>query len=373
MEAGSIIKIALTTAGITVMLCSFWFLSVKKMTADFAVMWEILGVLLFLVGVVPGLSGWTEIFSETGKLMVTCVGAAGLFFCYLSSLLNSRLFMKNHELAIEISMLLQERNTDLEFQECQMQGEAGLSQKEVLIVLPVKNEEENIGKVLEQLSSPEIKGIADILCINDASSDASGEIIDKYPCMQIVNVFGLGYGSALQLGYKYAVRNKYQYVIQMDADGQHDVCNIPMIHRKLKETDDNGESPDIVLASRFMKGSSKFPVSAVKRFAFWLFRTMIYMVTGRKFADPTTGLQGLNRRAFSYYAQYNNFDYQYPDANMIMQMLLLNFRLVEIPAVMHVRTEGQSMHSGLEPVCYMLRMCLSVPSVVFRIKVLRRR
>ena len=162
-------------------------------------------------------------------------------------------------------------------------------------------------------------------------------------------------------------------MIQMDADGQHDVCNIPMIYRKLKASEPDGECPDIVLASRFMEGSSRFPVSAVKRFAFWLFRTMIHMVTGRKIADPTTGLQGLGSRAFSYYAQYNNFDHQYPDADMVMQMLLLNYRLTEVPAVMHARTEGKSMHSGLEPVSYMLRMCLSVPAVVFRIKVLRHR
>ena len=51
---------------------------------------------------------------------------------------------------------------------------------------------------------PEIERIADILCVNDASSDTSGEIISNYQCAQITNVFGLGYGSALQLGYKYA-------------------------------------------------------------------------------------------------------------------------------------------------------------------------
>lgn len=378
MEAGSIIKIAMATAGIVVMVCSFWFLAVKRMTADFAVIWEILGVLLIVIGAVPGLSGWTQNLFEKGEQLVICTGAAGLFFCYLFSLLSSGLSMKNHELAIEVSMLLQERGSHskasglLQSDHAEDSGRYK-SEKELLIILPVKNEEKNIGRVLEQLSWPEIGRIADILCINDASSDSSGEIMDGYPCIQIMNVFGLGYGSALQLGYKYAVRNRYQYVIQMDADGQHDVCNIPMIYQELKKTDANGETPDIVLASRFMEGSSGFPVSAVKKFAFWLFRTMIHAATGRKIADPTTGLQGLGRRAFSYYAQYNNFDYQYPDANMVMQMLLLNYRLTEVPAVMHVRTDGKSMHSGLEPVGYMLRMFISVLAVVFRIRVLRRR
>lgn len=39
-----------------------------------------------------------------------------------------------------------------------------------------------------------------------------------------------------------------------------------------------------------------------------------------------------------------------------MQMLLLGFRVREIPAVMHVRTTGVSMHCGLKPVLYMFRM-----------------
>lgn len=92
------------------------------------------------------------------------------------------------------------------------------------------------------------------------------------------------------------------------------------------------------------------------------------MVTGRRVADPTTGLQGLGRQAFTYYSKYTNFDYQYPDANMVMQMLLLGFQVDEMPAVMHARTDGRGMHSGMEPAWYMLRMFLSVLAVVFRVR-----
>ena len=66
---------------------------------------------------------------------------------------------------------------------------------------------------------------------------------------------------------------------------------------------------------------------------------------------------------------YNKFDDKYPDANMIMQMLLLGFRVAEIPAVMHARTEGVSMHSGLKPVIYMFRMMYSIVAVWVRIKI----
>lgn len=360
MEAGSIVVIAMIAAGIAVMLCSFWFLSVKKMTADFAVIWQIIGLALIITAISFRLSGWNREFLESGEMVLLGIGAAGLFVGYQFSLLISRLMMRNQELAINLSMLLQEKSGG-------GQGE----RKDLLIILPVRNEEKNISKVLELLSQPQIRKIADVLCINDASTDASSQIIDCYPCMQITNVYGLGYGSALQLGYKYAVRNHYRYVIQMDGDGQHDPCNVPLLYKRLQAKDSDGKTPDIVLASRFMEGSSKFRVSMWKRFAFSLFRAMIRAATGRRIADPTTGLQGLNRKAFMYYSKYNNFDFQYPDANMVMQMLLLGFQVDEMPAVMHARTDGKSMHSGLEPVGYMMRMILCVLAVVFRIKVLR--
>lgn len=360
MEAGGIVENAMIVVGIAVMLCSFWFLSVKKMTADFAVLWEIFGVILIVAGVVLRVSGWEAEVYTTAEAVILCIGAAGLLCGYQFSLLLSCQMMRNQDLAIDVSMLLGE-NT----------GTCRGAERELLIILPVKNEEKNIRKVLEQLTKQKIRDVADILCINDASSDASGEMIDQYPCMQIKNIYGLGYGSALQLGYKYAVRHRYRYVIQMDADGQHDVCNILPIYAKLQEKGSDGKGPDIVLASRFMEGSSEFKVSVWKKLAFGLFRGMIRAATGRRIADPTTGLQGLGENALAYYSAYNKFDYQYPDANMVMQMLLLGFRIEEIPATMHARTDGRSMHSGLEPVSYMLRMFLSVLSVVFRIKVLK--
>lgn len=56
---------------------------------------------------------------------------------------------------------------------------------------------------------------------------------------------------------------------------------------------------------------------------------------------------------------------------MIILMMLIKFRVVEIPAVMHARTEGKSMHSGLKPFWYMLRVMFSILIVVFRVKVLK--
>lgn len=233
--------------------------------------------------------------------------------------------------------------------------------------MPAHNEAENIGRVLDEMEAWNIRSIADVLVINDASEDATPQIIAEHGCPMLSNVFCLGYGGALQVGYKYAIREGYRYLIQMDADGQHDPCNIPVLYHRLLAED----CPDIVLGSRYLEGSRSFPLSLAKRLAHRLFRFIIRAAAGQAVTDPTSGLQGLSRRAFSYYAQYDHFDTRYPDANMIVQMLLLRFHLVEVPAVLRARQAGTSIHSGLKPLWYMLRMVFTTLAVIVRIRILK--
>ncbi len=240
--------------------------------------------------------------------------------------------------------------------------------KELLIIIPAYNEAKNIGDFLDKLEQPEIAGIADVLVMNDASKDNTAEIVRSRNHAVVTHVFNLGYGSGLQVGYNYALRNGYKYIIQMDADGQHDACNVTTIYQALTSQDENGKQPDIVLGSRFLEGSVSFKISKIKKIAITMFRFLIKLGTGKKIMDPTTGLQGLSQRAIEYYAGYGHFDDKYPDANMIMQMLMLGFRVTEVPAVMHARTEGVSMHSGLKPIKYMFRMIFSIIAVWIRVR-----
>lgn len=177
--------------------------------------------------------------------------------------------------------------------------------KEILIIIPAYNEQEQIGTLLERLNAPEISEVADVLVMNDASSDRTSAIARAHHVKVVTHVFHLGYGGGLQIGYKYAVRHKYKYVIQMDADGQHDVCNILPIYRALTTPDESGNLPDIVLGSRFLKGSVSFPVSRQKKIAISYFRALIHLLTGKTVLDPTTGLQGLNWRTFLLYSHTN--------------------------------------------------------------------
>lgn len=240
--------------------------------------------------------------------------------------------------------------------------------KPVLVIIPAYNEEKNIERVLKALREPEIAAFADVMVMNDASTDSTAEKVWSGGAYCVTHVFNLGYGGGLQVGYKYAARQDYRFVIQMDADGQHDVSNVTALYRALtSET-----RPDIVVGSRYMEDSSPYDPGLMKNLAYRWFRLILRQMTGKSIADPTSGLQGLSRRAIRFYSGYKHFDDRYPDANMLAQMLLLGFSVEQIPAVMHYRTRGKSMHSGLiKPAVYMLRMTLSLIAVWIRVRVLK--
>ncbi|WBW98607.1 glycosyltransferase family 2 protein [Oceanirhabdus sp. W0125-5] len=240
--------------------------------------------------------------------------------------------------------------------------------KELLIMIPAYNEEESIEGVLNKIYEAGINEIGDILVINDGSKDNTEKVVREFKVPIINQVCNMGYGSALQVGYKYAEKKGYEYVIQLDADGQHDISNIKTIYDCLKNKNLMfTETPDIVIGSRFLSDSSTFKTSKLKNIAISFFRVLIKIFTKNDITDPTSGLQGLNRRAFTYYAGYGNFDYKYPDINMIIQMIMQGYNIKEIPAVMHERENGESMHSGLiKPIKYMVIMILSTFNIILR-------
>ena len=94
-----------------------------------------------------------------------------------------------------------------------------MKKEKVLFVIPAYNEEENIEKVLKEIKKD--ADFADIIVVNDGSSDNTSSIVNKMKVNCIDMVYNVGYAMAVQTGIKYAYQNDYDYVIQFDADGQH--------------------------------------------------------------------------------------------------------------------------------------------------------
>lgn len=235
-------------------------------------------------------------------------------------------------------------------------------------MIPAYNEEQNIEVLLSEMYDARINEIGDILVINDGSEDNTEEIVRKFSVTILNQAFNMGYCFALQVGYKYAKKHGYEYVIQIDADGQHDICNIEKIYDCLKNKNlESSKAPDIVIGSRFLKDSVNFKIPKIKILIIMFFRILIKIFTKINITDPTSGLHGLNRVAFSHYAGYCKFDYYYPDVNMIIHMIMQGLYIKEIPAIMHERKIGQGMHSGIiKPIKYMVLIILSTLNIIIR-------
>ena len=221
-----------------------------------------------------------------------------------------------------------------------------MKNNKVLFVIPAYNEAENIEKVLNEIKID--VNYADILVINDCSSDNTAEIVRKNNVRCITNVFNMRYAMAVQTGLKYAYQNGYDYVIQMDADGQHIAKEAEKLYKEMINSD-----VDIVIGSRYLYNTG-YPCPLFRRIGTKMFELIISLFCHQKIADPLSGFQCLNKKVIEKYSRMGGYP-EYPDANLVIEMLLSGYKIKEVPVKMRIRENGVSMHSGiLKPVKYMI-------------------
>ena len=121
--------------------------------------------------------------------------------------------------------------------------------KKLLIMTVAYNEEKNIGEVLEGIKKT-IENLHkhnpnldyEIIVVNDGSTDNTANIAKKQSkhANVITHPINLGPGVAVQTGYKYAIRNKFDYIVRLDSDGQHQPKYIPKLLEPVLEDEAEG-------------------------------------------------------------------------------------------------------------------------------------
>lgn len=218
------------------------------------------------------------------------------------------------------------------------------------IIMPACNEE---GRIASTISGIRKFGNADIVVVDDGSDDSTASEARAAGARVIELPFNLGYGAALQTGFKYALDGGYEFAVQMDADGQHDPMSIKTLIEPVI-----ADEFDVTIGSRFMyKGNYKAPF--VRRIGMYFFGLIASLFTGRKITDPTSGFQALNKKVMEFYAS-DAYPVDYPDADVIIMLHRQGFRFKEVPVIMH-KAAKRSMHGGiLKPMYYIFKMMLSI-------------
>jgi glycosyltransferase involved in cell wall biosynthesis len=226
-----------------------------------------------------------------------------------------------------------------------------------LVVVPAFNEAGAIGKVIEGIRATDPR--LPILVVDDGSGDDTAAVAHHAGARVVRLPFNLGYGSALQTGYKYALRERYDCVVQLDGDGQHEPADIPRLLGVLERGD-----ADVVIGSRFL-GESTYRPDAARRIGMRVFRLLAFALTGVRFTDVTSGFQALDKRALRFFAA-ERYPADYPDADVLVMLTRAGFRVAEEPVRMYPKPGAQSMHAGLRPAYYIFKMFLSMLLTVLR-------
>ena len=215
-----------------------------------------------------------------------------------------------------------------------------------LIVIPAYNEALNIVKTVNDIkqNAPDV----DYVVVNDGSKDNTLEVLKEHNFNYIDGFCNLGLFGAVQTGFKLALLNDYDIVIQFDGDGQHSAKYI----QPLIDEIENGN--DIVIGSRFV--TEKKPVTA-RMLGSRLIAFSIRLMTGKKIADPTSGFRAYNRACIKDYANDMNNP---PEPDTLVYMLRKKRKIKEVQVQMSEREFGESYLNLMNTIKYMSRMMVSI-------------
>jgi hypothetical protein len=226
-----------------------------------------------------------------------------------------------------------------------------------LAVIPAYNEAATIRNVIRDIR--ENAPAFDVLVVDDGSTDRTPELAQADGARVIRLPFNLGIGGAMQTGFRFALDNDYDFMVQVDGDGQHDPSEIWKLQEAL-----NG-STDIVCGSRFLTQDHQYPAPISRRTGIHIFAFIVSRIIGARVSDPTSGFRLYNRRGIALFAR--DYPHDYPEVEAVLMLHWHRLRMKEVPVRMFERGGGVSSIGGSgKSVLYMLKVLLAIFVGLFR-------
>ncbi|MFQ5459020.1 MAG: glycosyltransferase family 2 protein [Myxococcota bacterium] len=226
--------------------------------------------------------------------------------------------------------------------------------KDGLVVIPALNEAATVADVIGEIRR-HAPGM-DILVVDDSSTDGTRAAARDAGATVLSHPINLGDGAARQTGFKYARMKGYRRVVTVDGDGQHDPRSVPDLLAHL----DRNEA-DVVIGSRFTPGDrpERYRAPVDRRLGMILFAKITSALIGHRITDTTSGYRAMNARAIALFAT-NWYPQTFPDADLLFIAHRAGLRITEISARFREDPSGRSIHSGITPIYYVFKMCLSL-------------
>jgi dolichol-phosphate mannosyltransferase len=219
---------------------------------------------------------------------------------------------------------------------------------EKIVIIPTYNEKENISNILHAIFA--MQKHFHVLVIDDGSPDGTADIVkelqQKFPDQLFLEerTGKLGLGTAYIHGFKWAIKNRYQYIFEMDADFSHS----PEDLNRLYDTCNTGGA-DVAIGSRYVKGGGfvNWPKNRILLSKGASLYTKI--ITWIPVSDTTAGFMCYKREVLETInldkIQFVGYAFQ---IEMKFAAWKLGFKLKEVPIIFQDRTEGTSkMNKGI--------------------------
>jgi glycosyltransferase involved in cell wall biosynthesis len=222
----------------------------------------------------------------------------------------------------------------------------------LLAVVPAYNEGRSVAGVVESLRAraPEF----DVVVVDDGSTDDTGPRAQAAGAKVLTLPFNLGIGGAVQTGFLYALENGYDYMVQVDGDGQHEPAEL----EALIDAITNDPQIDMVCGSRFLDPERPYLAPFSRRTGIQLFAFTLSKILGQPVTDPTSGFRIYNRRAITLFA--HDYPHDYPEVEAVLMLHAHRLSMREIPVLMHQRSGGRSSITKPRSLYYMIKVSLAL-------------
>jgi glycosyltransferase involved in cell wall biosynthesis len=221
-----------------------------------------------------------------------------------------------------------------------------------LAVVPAYNESATVARVVGAIRASVAE--LDVLVIDDGSTDDTMERARAAGAQVLRHPFNLGIGGAVQSGFVFALENGYDYMVQVDGDGQHDPGQIVRLRSAMLAD----PAIDMVCGSRFLTDDHKYPAPISRRTGIHLFAFLLSRFVGERVSDPTSGFRLYNRRAIELFAR--DYPHDYPEVEAVLMLHHHRLRMREVPVRMFARGGGVSSIGAGKSVYYMVKVLLAL-------------
>ena len=206
-----------------------------------------------------------------------------------------------------------------------------LDKTNTLVIVPAYNEQDSIVSVIEEIKATGFPFVV----IDDGSTDETRNRAVTAGARTISLPFNAGVGGALKCGFRFAVKENFLAIVQIDADGQHPIAGIPLL---VEAANLNGSH--MIIGSRFKSGETNQTMNFVRINGVRFLSLLMRVLFRADVSDPTSGNRIIQKELLVEYAK--NFPRQYLGDTFEATVIALRkgFVITEIPAPFTNRITG---------------------------------